>query len=257
AVKMILFIISLTLFYNRVCAGASPESCNASSSRHPAAGTERFATFDCEHYGGLLRQAKLELREHRFRWSSVLPEVGFPTELIANANHSDLGQNLQDSGNAATPQGTREAAQLPLATTNGYFRPFHRLFAYEIERSKSSTELSFLLTAPIRTAVEAETARAVVQWSEADAVVFYSTGKELWLERPERRQAFASESELLAYLAKGREPKQLLVITLGKSHTWSNPMQTLEGFWQECKNIGFKRVIIHGASAMGRSILHE
>ena len=104
---------------------------------------------------------------------------------------------------------------------------------------------------------DAEYERAYAQEREADVVVFYDTGKELDLQRPERKQPFGSEAALLAFLAERKEPKRLLVVVLSKRHDFSDPKQTLEGFWQACKKTGFQRVVIQQGRAFGRPILRE
>ena len=104
---------------------------------------------------------------------------------------------------------------------------------------------------------EAETKRAFAQEREADVVVFYDTAKELQLQRPEQKQPFASEAALLAHLTERKDPKRLLVVVLSKRHEWSDPKQTLEGFWQACKKTGFERVVIQLAHSSMRPILHE
>jgi len=106
-------------------------------------------------------------------------------------------------------------------------------------------------------AFEAETKRAFEQERQADAVVFYDTGKEIHLERPKRKEAYSSEAALLAYLTERKEPKKLLVVILSKRHEFSDPKQTLDGFWKACKKTGFERVVIQQAAAFGRPILHE
>ena len=85
----------------------------------------------------------------------------------------------------------------------------------------------------------------------------YDTAKELLLERPQRKQPFASEAALLAHLTERKKPKRLLVVILSKRHEWSDPKQTLEGFWQACKKTGFERVVIQLAHSSMRPILHE
>lgn len=119
-----------------------------------------------------------------------------------------------------------------------------------------AAELSLSLqpTVPDR---EAETKRAFALEREADVVVFYDTAKELRLERPAQKQPFVSEAALLARLTERKEPKRLLVVILSKRHEWSDPKQTLFGFWQACKQTGFERVVIQQSLAFGRPILQE
>ena len=104
---------------------------------------------------------------------------------------------------------------------------------------------------------EAETERAFAQEREADVVVFYDTAKELQLQRPEQKHPFTSEAALLAHLSQRKERKQLLVVILSKRHEFSDPKQTLDGFWQACKKAGFERVIIQQAHSSSRPILRE
>jgi hypothetical protein len=104
---------------------------------------------------------------------------------------------------------------------------------------------------------EAETERAFAQEREADVMVFYDTAKELQLQRPEQKQLFTSETALLAHLSQRKERKQLLVVILSKRHEFSDPNQTLDGFWQACKKAGFERVIIQQAHSSSRPSLRE
>jgi hypothetical protein len=110
-----------------------------------------------------------------------------------------------------------------------------------------------------RSATETEAAneRAFEEERNADVVVLYDTAGELRLERPERREPFTTEADLLAFLTDRKERKHLLVVILGKRHEFTNPKQTLEGFWKMCKNTGFDRVVIQQGTAFGRLILHE
>ena len=108
--------------------------------------------------------------------------------------------------------------------------------------------------------MQAESGRAWAQEREADVVVEYGTSMsatELRVQRPEREQPFASEDALLAYLTERRKPKELLVVVFGKIHKWSDPKQTLDGFWKACKKTGFKRVVIQQGRSNCRPILHE
>jgi hypothetical protein len=105
--------------------------------------------------------------------------------------------------------------------------------------------------------IRSETERAFAQEREADVVVFYDTARELAVQRPEPEQRFASEDALLTHLAERQATKRLLVVILSKRHEWSDPKQTLDGFWQVCKRAGFERVIIQQAAGGSRSILHE
>ena len=104
---------------------------------------------------------------------------------------------------------------------------------------------------------EAETKRAFEQERQADVVVFYDTDKEIHLERPKRKEVYGSEAALLAYFTERKEPKKLLVVILSKRHEYSDPKQTLDGFWKACKKTGFEQVVIQQAAAFGRPILHE
>jgi hypothetical protein len=105
--------------------------------------------------------------------------------------------------------------------------------------------------------IRSETERAFAQEREADVVVFYDTARELIVQRPEPEQRFASEDILLTHLTKRPAPKRLLVVILSKRHEWSDPKQTLDGFWQACRRTGFERVIIQQAAGDSRPILHE
>jgi hypothetical protein len=102
-----------------------------------------------------------------------------------------------------------------------------------------------------------ETERAFAQEREADVVVLYDTARELTVQRPEPEQRFASEDALLTHLTERQATKRLLVVILSKRHEWSNPKQTLDGFWQACRRTGFERVIIQQGAGFGRPILHE
>jgi hypothetical protein len=104
---------------------------------------------------------------------------------------------------------------------------------------------------------EAETKRAFAQEREADVVVFYDDANELRLWRPKRKQPFASEAELLAYLTERKEAKRLLVVILSKRHEYSDPKQTIDGFWRACRKSGFEQVVIQQAHSSGRPILRE
>lgn len=123
-------------------------------------------------------------------------------------------------------------------------------------RPAFAAELSLSLQ-PTVSDPEAETKRAFALEREADVVVFYDTAKELRLERPAQKQPFVSEGALLARLTERKEPKRLLVVILSKRHEWSDPKQTLHGFWQACKKTGFERVVIQQSLAFGRPILQE
>jgi hypothetical protein len=105
--------------------------------------------------------------------------------------------------------------------------------------------------------MRAETERAFAQEREADVVVFYDTARDLTVQRPEPEQRFASEDALLTHLTERQAPKRLLVVILSKRHEWSDPKQTLDGFWQACRRTGFERVIIQQGAGFGRPILHE
>jgi hypothetical protein len=119
-----------------------------------------------------------------------------------------------------------------------------------------AAELSLSLQPPVP-GREAETKRAFAQEREADVVVFYDTAKELQLQRPEQKQPFTSEAALLEHLTQRTAQKHLLVVILSKRHEWSDPKQTLDGFWQACKKAGFERVIIQQAHSSSRPILRE
>ena len=108
-----------------------------------------------------------------------------------------------------------------------------------------------------RIAAGVERARAFAQEREADVVVFYDTAERLRVYRPSHDEPLFSESALLAYLAERKESKGMLVVILSKRHEWSDPRQTLEGFWRACREAGFERVIVQQGQAFGRPILHE
>lgn len=108
-----------------------------------------------------------------------------------------------------------------------------------------------------RTDADAETARAFAQEREADVVVLYERSSRLFIKRPERQDSFAAEEAILAHLAALKTPKKLLVVVLGKGHGFADPKQTIDGFWQACKNAGFERVVIQQAHSSRRPILHE
>jgi hypothetical protein len=102
-----------------------------------------------------------------------------------------------------------------------------------------------------------ESERAFDQERQADVVVFYDTASVLVVTRPAPERHFVSEASLLAHLTERKASKRLLVVILSKRHEWSEPRQTLEGFWEVCKRTGFKNVIIQQSRAWGRPILRE
>ena len=105
--------------------------------------------------------------------------------------------------------------------------------------------------------MHAETERAFAQVREADVVVYYDTASDLTVQRPEPELHFASEDTLLTHLTECQTPKRLLVVILSKRHEFSDPKQTIDGFWQACRQTGFERVIIQQGATFGRPILHE
>jgi hypothetical protein len=113
-----------------------------------------------------------------------------------------------------------------------------------------------LVPPPYDPRIEMERAYALER--EADVVVYYDGSKRLYLQRPEQKEPFTSEAALLAHLSERQEGKHLIVVTLGKGHTYSDPQQTLSGFVQACKKAGFERVIVLQAiSGWGNPFLHD
>lgn len=106
-------------------------------------------------------------------------------------------------------------------------------------------------------AKDAETIRGLEQVRRADVEVYYDTAKKLVIQQgSDKDRAFSSESELLAYVAKQKK-KDLLVVVLSKRHEFTNPKQTIDGFWADCKKTGFKQVVIQQAHSSKRPILRE
>lgn len=103
-----------------------------------------------------------------------------------------------------------------------------------------------------------ETERAARYEREANVVVYYDTGKSIKLERPKNDQPFNAESHFLQYLTERKGAKRLLVVRLSKRHEWSDPNQTIDGFWKACQKTGFgKVVILEETGALRNPIVRE
>ena len=102
-----------------------------------------------------------------------------------------------------------------------------------------------------------ETERAFAQIRAADVLVSYESSTRISAFRDSTHTDFTSEALLLRYLESAKEPKGLLVVTLGKGQSFSEPGQTVEGFWKACKAVGFDLVVIHQAHSQRGIILYE